>query len=210
MRAKKTASLVCLLPMLSACATIVDSSTSKINVTTNPPANATCSAVNKRGEWNVATPGNMEVKKSKTDLNVTCTDPRSGVNGAKTVESTVDPWVFGNVVIGGLIGLGIDWGTGAAYEYPKDVVVPLQQAAQPAYQYAPAPGTQLLAPASAPAATTYIAPAGSQPVVVTPAPTAPALAPMPTPAPAQGSYVVVPSNAPVDPQPIYSTPPVTQ
>ena len=42
-----------------------------------------------------------------------------------TAKSGFEPWSLGNLLIGGLIGLGIDWGTGAIHKYPDAVQVPM-------------------------------------------------------------------------------------
>jgi hypothetical protein len=36
---------------------------------------------------------------------------------------------FGNILFGGLIGVGVDMSTGAAYDYPALITVPMQAAA---------------------------------------------------------------------------------
>ena len=46
-----------------------------------------------------------------------------------TTNSSTKALVFGNILFGGLIGAGVDMGTGAAYDYPTLIVVPLQPAA---------------------------------------------------------------------------------
>ena len=43
--------------------------------------------------------------------------------GTTPVNSGVDPWVFGNILIGGILGLIVDPSTGAACELPTYVRV---------------------------------------------------------------------------------------
>ncbi len=48
-----------------------------------------------------------------------------------TLVQTQNGWIWGNILLGGLIGLAIDFGTGAAYKLtPKDVNVVLPEAQQ--------------------------------------------------------------------------------
>jgi len=110
---------------LSGCATIVEGSTDKINVVTAPPSNAACTLTNSRGTYNTFASGLAVVKRSTSDLNVVCADQSSGARGQSTVASDVEGWAFGNILLGGIIGLGVDWGTGAAYTYPNSTTVSL-------------------------------------------------------------------------------------
>ena len=113
------------LGMLSACATIVEGSTDDIALSTTPATQSNCSLTNSRATVNTMTPSTVTVKRSKSDLAIACTDPQTGATGNTTLVSDVEAWDFGNIIIGGLIGLGIDWGTGAAYTYPSQAVVPM-------------------------------------------------------------------------------------
>lgn len=113
------------LTALTACASIIEGSTNQINVTTYPATNCNCQLTNSRGSVTSYAPSTVSIKKSKSDLDITCSDPRSGASGNTKLVSDIEPWAFGNILIGGLIGLGIDWGTGAAYNYPNSAMVTL-------------------------------------------------------------------------------------
>lgn len=166
MKQRNAIALMAATLALSACATIVEGSTDTISLSTTPPTNATCSLVNQRGSYSTYTgagPSPVTVSKSRTDLNVTCIDPRSGAQGQSTVVSDVEPWAFGNIILGGLIGLGIDWSTGAAYNYPESATIPMGgnpsasfdpnviQDPQPYYQQPQFENAPVAAPAPAPA-----------------------------------------------------------
>ena len=109
---------------LAACATIVKGSSEPIAVTTMPGSHASCTLTNGQGAVDVLAASTATVKKSRTDLDVVCADPASHLAGKIVVQSDVEPWDFGNILTAGL-GLGVDWGTGAAYHYPTKVSVPL-------------------------------------------------------------------------------------
>lgn len=186
--------------LLSACASIIEGSTDQVNIVSPISVPMTCNATNERGSWVGNMPGQVTVKKSRTDLNLACQDPRTGMQANGKLVSEVEPWAFGNILLGGIIGLGVDWGTGAAYDYPENVTVTSAAAPLPV-TYAPAtpvpapavvpavPATPVIAPAPAITPTNssiqYYAPA--TPVVVEPTPT-PTIAPLPfggpTPPPA--------------------------
>jgi hypothetical protein len=128
---------------VSGCASIVEGTTQSIAVTTTPQPGAKCTLTNSEGIWYVTTPGNAQVHKTKHDLDVVCT-----LAGFKDAHSTVTPHfngaTVGNVIAGGIIGIGIDAATGANFNYPTEVNVPLTAndtatAAPPAN--APAPST---------------------------------------------------------------------
>lgn len=193
MRSRVVVSLVTstALLTLSACASIVEGSTDRVNILTNPPSNASCTLANSRGSYSTLGSGTASVKKSKSDLNVSCLDTQTGAKGQSTVASDVEAWAFGNILLGGLIGLGVDWGTGAAYDYPDSATVPLI-APVTAAPFAPqgyAPTFAPLPPVNAAPATSF---APTAPVVV---PTAPAV---------NAPAVVAPST--VAPAPNFSAP----
>jgi hypothetical protein len=106
---------------LSGCASIVGGTTQTISVNTNPPA-ATCQ-VNQgiRPVGSVSsTPGGFTVKKTRDDLQLIC--KKEGYqDSSHIITSDLEPWVFGNVVLGGIIGLGVDWATGAWNRYDEAV-----------------------------------------------------------------------------------------
>ena len=133
------------MTMLCGCASIIEGSTNNITISTSPPTNATCSLTNTRGTSTGIVPGPVMVKKSKSDLDVVCQDPSQNATGQTRMVSDIEPWDFGNILAGGLIGMGVDWGTGAAYKYQENVVVPMT-AMQPQSYYAPAPGTTVITP----------------------------------------------------------------
>ena len=111
---------------LSGCATIITGSTQSIAINTPPTSGADCSLSNSEGTWNVASPGQVTVAKSKHDISVHCT--KSGWQDAdSTVASGFQAWTLGNIILGGLIGIGVDAMTGAINEYPKTVNVPMSQ-----------------------------------------------------------------------------------
>lgn len=110
--------------LLQGCAAIIDGSHQDIAVNTVPPQ-ADCTFTREGGETAGrvgATPGTATIKKTKKDLTVRC--HKDGYQEASYVnESSIDPWFWADWIIpGGIIGLGVDWGTGAWNEYKTDLV----------------------------------------------------------------------------------------
>jgi hypothetical protein len=115
---------------LSGCASIVNGQTQVLSVKTlvqgGEVPKADCTLLNNKGTWYVTTPGTVSVHRSFQDLHVTCKgdgmDP-----GTMTVKSSTKAMAFGNILFGGIIGVGVDTGTGAAYDYPQLISVEMGQ-----------------------------------------------------------------------------------
>ncbi|HEY1613810.1 MAG TPA: hypothetical protein VGF97_08990 [Rhizomicrobium sp.] len=124
--------------MLSGCATVIQGSSQSIAVTTPPTTGAYCTLTSKEGNWTVLSPGVATVEKSKEDIVAHCS--KAGWQDASaTIPSDFQGWTIGNVLLGGLIGVGVDAATGAINQYPKAFAVPMQ----PMVGYAP---SQLVQP----------------------------------------------------------------
>ena len=89
---------------------------------------AKCTLINDKGTWYVTTPGSVTVRRSFNDLSVNCAadavDP-----GIAIVKSSTKGMAFGNILFGGVIGVGVDAATGAAYDYPEIILVEMGQTA---------------------------------------------------------------------------------
>ena len=115
----------------SGCASIVSGSNQSLSVTAMNKAAvvsaATCKLTNNKGTWYVNTPGSVTVHRSYEDLLVAC-DKEGLETGMLTVKSSTKGMAFGNILFGGVIGAGVDVGTGAAYDYPSLVTVQMGEA----------------------------------------------------------------------------------
>jgi len=133
-------SLFCLLP-LAGCATVMEGSGQSVSVSTNP-AGALCNVdrVGTHLGTVSSTPGSLHIDKSKNDISVSCTkdgfQPASISQSPKFVGTT-----FGNVLIGGLIGVVVDAASGANFEYPAEVRLDLAPISPPAAPVAEVPIT---------------------------------------------------------------------
>lgn len=110
------------LTLLSGCASVTHNSAQIIQVETklaNGEAvdGANCSLSNEEKTYEITTPGSLEIDRSGTDLEVTCKHP--GFPDAKaSVVSRANAGMYGNIILGGVIGAVIDHNTGKAYNYP--------------------------------------------------------------------------------------------
>jgi hypothetical protein len=111
--------------LVAACATIVSGGTQKIRVSSSPTG---ASVTAEPGGYRITAPGEMALKRNATGYKLKF--EKEGHQPVE-VELTVglNGWVWGNIVIGGVIGILIDFSSGAYYELQPGVVdahLPLQ------------------------------------------------------------------------------------
>lgn len=112
------------LGILPGCASIVTGHNQPVSVQAPACEGASCTLTNSKGTWYVKAPGSVTVRRAYGDMIVSC--EKEGVPAAiTTVASTTKAMAFGNIIFGGLIGVGVDVGTGAAYDYPDVITNPL-------------------------------------------------------------------------------------
>ena len=135
---------------LGACGTITQGTSQNITITSTP-AGAHCD-LDRKGE-HVATldktPGVVKVDKTKNDILMTCKLP--GYQDASTnLESGYGAGTFGNIILGGVIGWGIDEATGAVNKYPSTAQITFVPVGSPTptAPVPPAPVPQTSAPQS--------------------------------------------------------------
>jgi hypothetical protein len=141
----RLAVLLCMGSLFGGCAAITQGTSQDLLVSTTPVSGASCQLQNDKGSWSVAsTPGTVEINKASGALTVSCKHPQGG-EGSAQVESSLGAAIFGNVLVGGVIGVVVDTSTGAAFYYPDNVTVTLT-GAQPApvADAAPAQATPLM------------------------------------------------------------------
>ena len=118
--------------LCTGCASIVSGTNQSLSVTTasasgTDVAGAKCTLVNDKGSWYATTPASVTVHRSYNELAVTCT--LDGVEpGVASVKSSTKGMAAGNILFGGIIGVGVDMSTGAAYDYPNLIRVSMGQA----------------------------------------------------------------------------------
>jgi hypothetical protein len=119
----------------SGCASIVSGHNQSVSVETRHSGQsitgANCTLTNNKGTWFVTSPGSVTVHRSFQDMTVNC-EKAGDQPGALTVKSSTKGMAFGNILFGGVIGAGVDIGTGAAYDYPPLITVEMGQSIIPA------------------------------------------------------------------------------
>lgn len=130
---------------LSGCGTITQGTSQNITITSSPPGGH-CQ-LTRKGELVATldrTPGTVKVDKTKNDILLTCNLP-GYQDASANLESGYGAGTFGNIILGGVIGWGIDSATGADNKYPSTAAVQFVPvgAAPP-----PAPVNRTIAPNS--------------------------------------------------------------
>lgn len=120
-------SLFSIFLLTTGCATVTSGTTQDLSVSSDSSTGvavtgADCKLENDKGKWNITTPGVVTVHKSSKDLNIKC-NKAGHTNGSARVVSRAGAAIAGNLLVGGLIGAGIDHATGSAYKYADNLVV---------------------------------------------------------------------------------------
>src|SRR5262245_57064498 len=119
----RTTLLSTLLVACAGCATITMGTTQSVSI--NAPQGAVCilssSSIGKR---TITAPATITLEKGTDNVAVSCTK-RCYQDGAGVIESSVEPMTAGNILVGGVIGLGVDAVSGAINKYENHVTIPM-------------------------------------------------------------------------------------
>jgi hypothetical protein len=83
---------------------------------------ADCTLTNDKGTWRLTAPGDTSIVRSNKRMEVKC-DKSPLPQGVVSVESATRGAMYGNIILGGVVGAVIDHNSGAAYEYPEMIKV---------------------------------------------------------------------------------------
>jgi hypothetical protein len=111
------------LTQLASCASFLHGSNQSIQVSTwckDRQIPATCTAANAKGSWTFRTPGEVHVSKDFSHLKIACNSAFYNEVSA-TVPSMLNVSTAGNVLLGGVVGAGLDVYLGSAFAYNRDV-----------------------------------------------------------------------------------------
>lgn len=112
---------------LSACASITGDTVQSIRIETRladgtEVKDADCELFNEHGSFRAKSPGGVTVRRSSTDLNITCRkDALPDAEGRAVSRANGGMW--GNIIFGGGVGAIIDHNKGTAYTYPQWIQV---------------------------------------------------------------------------------------
>jgi hypothetical protein len=102
---------------LLGCATVTKGTDQLVFIDTPGYAGANCKLTSKGigGYRQIVTPANIELPKSRRDIAVQCTHPCG--TGSGMIPSNLEGMTAGNLLVGGVIGLGVDAASGAMNKY---------------------------------------------------------------------------------------------
>lgn len=107
-------------------ASIVSGTNQNVSVVTRSSgtdlAGAKCVLTNDKGTWYATTPSSITVHRSFNDLSINCAHD-SFESVIQQTKSSTKGIIFGNILFGGPIGVGVDVFTGAGFDYPDTIQV---------------------------------------------------------------------------------------
>jgi len=117
--------LVATAILTSSCATVVKGGSQAITVKTDPPG-AACELIRKGTTLGLVnpTPGTAQIGKGAGALDITC-KKQGYLDATLSLSSSVQGWTFGNIILGGIVGIVVDAGSGAMHEYQPEVSMTL-------------------------------------------------------------------------------------
>lgn len=111
--------------LLGACATVTKGTDQQIALDTPGYPGSTCTLTSRGiGTRKVVTPAVLSLPKSKFDISVSC-ESRCA-RGSGVIVSGTEGMTAGNVLVGGVIGLGVDSASGALNRYTEQNIVAMQ------------------------------------------------------------------------------------
>jgi len=111
--------------LMVGCATIVDGGPDTINIMTGDGSKATAQVFSKYGAQTIILPTVYQAQKSCKDIAIHVQEDNKIQSSYAVANSSINPWVLGNIFLGGFIGLGIDAIAGNVCTYQNHVVVPI-------------------------------------------------------------------------------------
>lgn len=116
--------LVLSLAALAGCASVTSGVQQPVAVTPvceGVIRTASCELRNDKGAWKIQAPGRVDVRKSANDLVVSCTSGPAA--GTANFTSKSGDGLYGNFLVGGVIGAAVDAASGAGFRYPDELPV---------------------------------------------------------------------------------------
>lgn len=111
------------LLLLSGCASVLHGDTQHVHVSVlckDRVVPAACAAQNAKGVWHFQTPASVEVRKDISALQIACKAQFFNEITA-SVPSQLNLSMAGNLLVGGLVGAGVDIYRGTGFAYSPEV-----------------------------------------------------------------------------------------
>ncbi|CCQ73432.1 hypothetical protein [Magnetospira sp. QH-2] len=125
------------------CASIVSDNDSTTYIRSKP-AQAACDLSGHNFQRSIVTPSSVTMPANAAPVTIACQADGYQMTTAQ-LDTSMDGWIFGNLIFGGIIGAAIDLGRGAGQIYPTEFDVALHEV--------PGPGETWHSPDQAPTTT---------------------------------------------------------
>ena len=120
--------ILCAAISLTACASITRGTTQDVAIDTPNTSGAVCTLTsNAIGSKTVTTPAIVKLEKGKDAISVSCRKD-CYEDGVGLIPSNFEGMTAGNLLIGGVIGLGVDAATGAMNQYQNQLSIHMVKA----------------------------------------------------------------------------------
>ena len=115
----KIAASAGLMLLLAGCATIVKGTTQTVFLDTPGYPGAQCTLTSSSwGTRTLRTPGSIKLEKANANVAVQCV--KGSFKGGGIIASNTEAMTAGNILVGGVIGLGVDAASGAMNRYTEN------------------------------------------------------------------------------------------
>ena len=105
--------------LFSGCATILGGGNQQtISLNSPTPMKGKMIYSDGSGMQHFTTPATLSVERKSKDITI---DSKDGEFDKRTIKSSMNPWFFGNIIFGGLLGSTTDMVGGAAWKYDETV-----------------------------------------------------------------------------------------
>ncbi len=108
---------------MTGCATIIEGTTQNVNFSTINGESVKATITSDNGTVHATLPESRSFKKSYNDISVTVKETKCIVPTTTVSKPKLNPWFFGNIITGGVVGSTTDAISGAMWEYDENVMV---------------------------------------------------------------------------------------
>lgn len=120
----KAICVLCLALISQACASVVSDDKSTTYIETDPE-NARCELHGQDFKRVINTPNSISLPAEAAPLTIAC-KAAGYATTTESLDTKADGWIFGNILLGGIVGIVIDAARGAGQKYPPRITVILQ------------------------------------------------------------------------------------
>jgi hypothetical protein len=115
--------LVLVSLLFGGCATITKGSTQTVSINTPHVVGAVCTLSSSSiGNRTITAPNTVSLEKGSDNIAVHC-KKECYEDGVGVIASSVEPMTAGNILIGGVVGLGVDAVSGAINKYDPEATI---------------------------------------------------------------------------------------